>query len=50
MKIITKIVLIFVIFFITSILTTIVKEMNIPYLVIAPPLVGGYIVYRIIKK
>ena len=50
MKTITKIVLILVIFFITSILTTIVKEIDIPYLVIIPPLVGFYIIYRIIKK
>jgi len=50
MKTITKIVLIFVIFFIASILTTIVKEINIPYLVVTPPLIGFYIIYKIIKK
>jgi hypothetical protein len=50
MKTITKIILILVIFFIASILTTIVKEINIPYLIIIPPLVGFYIIYMIIKK
>jgi len=50
MKTITKIILILVIFFIASILTTIVKEINIPYLIIISPLVGFYIIYMIIKK
>ena len=50
MKTITKIVLVLAIFFIASILTTIIKEINIPYLVIVPPVVGFFIIYKIIKK
>jgi len=50
MKIIKKILLVAAVFFITCIFTTIIKETNISYLVVIPPLVGFYIIYRIFKK
>jgi|BioPla2DNA2_1021312.scaffolds.fasta_scaffold58418_2 phage-related holin len=50
MKIIKKVILILVVFFIASIFTTIVQEMNIPFLPIVPPLIGFYVIYKIIKK
>ena len=50
MSTIKKFLLILLIFFITSILTTIVNELNIPFLIIIPPLIGFYIIYKVIKK
>lgn len=50
MKTIKKVILILLVFFITCILTTMIKEINFPFLVIVPPLIGFIIIYKIIKK
>ena len=50
MNTIKKIVLILIIIFITSILTTIASETNIPYLMVVPPLTGAFIIYKVFKN
>lgn len=51
MKIVGKIALAFVVFFITSIIVTIVREANVPYLIVYIPLaIGTFIIYKIFKK
>jgi len=50
MKNISKIVLALVVFFVTSIIITIVKETNIPYLAYIPLAIGTFIIFRIFKR
>jgi hypothetical protein len=50
MKNIGKIALALVVFFITSIIVTIARETNIPYLAYIPLAIGTFVIFRIFKK